>query len=164
MRVFGLIALLALGACGFQPLYEAGGSTAAMRGHLASVEVAPIPDRLGQVMGNRLTERLNVAGAPEYRLDVALTQATEGFGIRPDAAASQEQLTLVAKVTLTKIGGESPIFSEDMRARTAYDLVLSDFSSETQREDSARRLALELAERIHRRLALYFASREAASQ
>ncbi|NVJ99297.1 MAG: hypothetical protein HWE25_14170 [Alphaproteobacteria bacterium] len=133
-----------------------------MQQRLAGVEVAPIPDRLGQIMHNHLLDRLNVAGRADYRLTVALDQSTQGYGIRPDAAATQEQLTLVATVTFTKLDGEEVIFTEDMRARTAYDLVLSDFASVQQREDSARRLVLELAERIHRRLALYFTRLETA--
>lgn len=156
MRYLALIACLALSACGFRPLYEAGGSSEAMQARLSGVEVAPIADRLGQIMRNRLLERLNVAGSPEYRLTVVLAQATEGYGTRPDDAATQEQLTLTATVTFTKLDGEQVIFSEDLRARTSYDLVLSDYATVTQREDSARRLALELAERIHRRLAIYF--------
>jgi LPS-assembly lipoprotein len=164
MRALLVIALLTLSACGFRPLYEAGGSSAAMQSHLSGIEVAPIADRLGQVMRNRLLERLNVGSAPEYRLSVVLTQTTEGYGIRPDAAVTQEQLTLTATVIFAKLGEEELIFSEDMRARTSYDLVLSDFASVTQREDSARRLALELAERIHRRLALYFTRKEEASR
>lgn len=165
MRVFFVIAAaLFLTACGFRPLYEAGGSSAAMRTHLSGIEVAPIADRLGQVMRNNLLDRLNAGATPNYRLSVVLEQSTQGFGIRPDAAATQEELTLLATVTFVKLDGEEVIFTEQMRARTAYDLVLSDFSTVTQREDSARRLALELAERIHRRLALYFTRQEAESR
>jgi len=165
MRGALLIGLaLLLGACGFRPLYEAGGSSRAMQQHLAGIEVAPIADRLGQVMRNRLLDRLNTGGAADYRMTVTLEQSTQGYGIRPDAAATQEQLTLVAHVMFTKLDGEEIVFLEDMRARTSYDLVLSDFASVTQREDSARRLALELAERIHRRLALYFTKAEAENQ
>ncbi|WP_286829383.1 MULTISPECIES: LPS assembly lipoprotein LptE [Kordiimonas] len=151
---------LLLSACGFRPLYEAGGSSRAMQQHLAGVEVAPIADRLGQVMRNRLLDRLNTGGTADYRLTVTLEQSTQGYGIRPDAAATQEQLTLVAHVAFIRLNGEEIVFTEDMRARTSYDLVLSDFATVTQREDSARRLALELAERIHRRLALYFTKAE----
>lgn len=163
MRYLALIAFLVLTACGFRPLYEADGSSKAMRERLAGVEVAPIPDRLGQIMHNHLLDRLNVEGRADYHLAVTLEQSTQGYGIRPDAAATQEQLTLVATVVFTKLDGEKVIFAEDMRARTSYDLVLSDFASVQQREDSARRLALELAERIHRRLALYFTRQETAA-
>ena len=152
--------LLVLTGCGFRPLYEAGGSSDAMQEHLAGIEVAPIADRLGQQMRNRLLDRLNTSGTPDYRLEITLAQENEGYGIRPDAAATQEQLTLFAHVKLVNLNGETLVFEEDMRATTSYDLVLSDYAILTRREDSARRLMLDLAERVHRRLALYFSKAE----
>ncbi len=157
MRIIAVLSLLFLSACGFKPLYEAGGSSAAMQAKLAAVEIAPIPDRLGQIMHNRLLDRLNSSGST-YRLEVSLEQVSEGFGTRPDAGKTQEQLTMFANVKLISFEGSEPVtlFEDRIRARTSYDLVLSDFAIVSQREDSARRLALELAERIHRRLALHF--------
>lgn len=157
MRLLAAISMLLLTACGFQPLYEAGGSSSAMQSYLASVEVGPIDDRLGQIMRNRLVSRLNGAGNPEYRLDVGLQQNSETFGVRPDTATTQEQLTLVAAVRLISLKTGEPVLEESFRARTSFDLVLSDFATVSQREDAANRLVLELAERVHRRLALHFA-------
>lgn len=159
MRIFALISCLLLASCGFKPLYEAGGSSTEMQAFLAAVDVAPIPDRIGQVMQNRLVSRLASNGRSEYRLEVALEQSSENFGVRPDTATTQEQLTMVATMRLIPVGAEKPVLTESLRARTSFDLVLSDFATVTQREDSARRLALELAERIHRRLALYFSKK-----
>lgn len=158
MRFIVLILVFMLSACGFQPLYETGGSSATMQTHLANVAVGPIPDRLGQVMRNRLVSRLNSAGNPDYTLHVVLQQTSENFGVRPDTATTQEQLTLVANMRLVSEGSGELVFDESFRARTSFDLVLSDFATVTQREDAATRLALELAERIHRRLALHFAN------
>lgn len=157
MRVAALILSLMLAACGFKPLYEAGGSSAEMQAQLAGVEVGPIADRLGQIMRNRLVARLNAGTKPEYRLDVVLTQSSETFGVRPDTATTQEQLTLVADIQLIKFGAEEPVIQQSLRARSSFDVVLSDFATVSQREDTAQRLALDLAERIHRRLALHFA-------
>lgn len=162
MRLIFVSALsLLLMSCGFRPLYEAGGSADAMRAYLATVEVAPIPDRLGQIMHNQLMDRLN-ANSADFRLNVSLEQNTRGFGLRDDASVSQEELTITARMTLVKLDGEEVVIEEAMRARTAYDVVLSDFATLTQREDSARRLVLDLAERIERRLALYFSERGGA--
>ncbi len=158
MRIVAFISLFLLTACGFQPLYESGGSSSVMQGHLSSVEVGPIADRLGQVMRNRLVSRLNGAGNPEFRLEVGLQQNSENFGVRPDTATTQEQLTLVAGMRLVSLKTGEPVLQESFRARTSFDLVLSDFATVSQREDAANRLVLELAERIHRRLALHFAN------
>ena len=145
-----------LTACGFRPLYEASGSSSAMQAELASVEISPIADRLGQIMRNRLIDRLNISGTKKYRLDVVIEQTSEGYGVRPDAATTQEQITMVAIARLVSLETDKVLFDERFRARSSFDIVLSDFATVTQREDTARRLALELAERIHRRLAIQF--------
>ncbi len=157
MRIIAFTFLFVLTACGFKPLYQAGETTTHMQTELANVQIAPIPDRLGQIMRNNLLDRLNASGSG-YRLEVVLEQSSEGFGTRPDSASTQEQLTMVAHVRLIsqKTGDDEILLEDNLRARTSYDLVLSDFAIVTQREDSARRLVLELSERIHRRLALYF--------
>ncbi len=160
MRLLIFISSLFLAACGFQPLYEAGGSSAEMQTHLSGVEVGPIPDRLGQIMRNRLVSRLNAEGRADYRLDVVLDQLSETFGVRPDTATTQEQLTVVASVRLVSLDTDQQVLEQSFRARTSFDLVLSDFATVSQREDSAQRLVLDLAERIHRRLALHFAQAE----
>mgnify|MGYP003130421321 CR=1 FL=1 len=157
MRIFAVISLLLLTACGFKPLYEAGGSSAEMQANLSGIEVSPIADRIGQQMRNRLIQRLNVSGPAKYRLDVVLEQSSESYGTRPDAGTTQEQITMVAYARLIRLTDDSVLFDQALRARTSFDIVLSDFATVTQREDSARRLALELAERIHRRLAAQFA-------
>ena len=162
MRIIAVILSLLLAACGFKPLYEAGGSSEVMQAQLASVEVGPIPDRLGQVMRNRLVSRLNAGSRPEYRLDVALNQSSETFGVRPDTATTQEQLTIVATIRLVALDQDEIVIEDDLRARTSFDVVLSDFATVSQREDSAQRLVLDLAERIHRRLALHFAQKDEA--
>ncbi|MFC3053641.1 LPS assembly lipoprotein LptE [Kordiimonas pumila] len=159
MRIALFISCLLLAACGFKPLYEAGGSSGAMQAELEAVSVGPIPDRLGQIMRNQLLERLNVAGVEKYRLDIVLEQTSEGYGVRPDAATTEELITLKAYVQLVSLKDDSILFEDTLRARTSFDIVLSDYATVTQREDSARRLALELAERIHRRLALYFSQK-----
>jgi LPS-assembly lipoprotein len=158
MKILLAISLFLLTACGFQPLYETGGSSAVMQEQLAAVQVGPIADRLGQVMRNQLISRMNAAGNPDYTLDVSLAQSSETFGIRPDTAATQEQLTLIATMRLISLETGEPVLQDSLRARTSFDVVLSDYATVTQREDAANRLALELAERIHRRLALHFAN------
>jgi len=156
MKHLLFISCLLLAACGFKPLYEAGGSSQAMQAELSAIEIGPISDRLGQIMRNRLLDRLNTSGVQNYRLDVVLEQSSEGYGVRPDAATTQEQVTMVAVAKLVSLKDQSVMFEETLRARASFDIVLSDFATVTQREDSARRLVLELAERIHRRLALHF--------
>ena len=66
-------ALISLAACGFRPLHAPGAG--AEPEVLAGIEIAHIPDRLGQVVRNHLLDRLTPRGAPAaatYRLAVSL--------------------------------------------------------------------------------------------
>lgn len=156
MRIFAVISLFLLTACGFKPLYQSGEAGAAVEAALTSIEVAPIADRVGQQMRNRLLDRLTPSGNGDYRLYVTLDQSVETYGTRPDTATTQEQITLIAHVQLVSLADGTIMLEEQMRARSSFDIVLSDYATVIQREDTARRLALELAERIHRRLVLQF--------
>lgn len=148
---------LMVSACGFQPLYQAeGGNSEMVLTQLAGVEIAPIPERLGQIMRNRMLDLFGSTTHPDYRLNVMLSDEIEGYGFRSDAAVTQEQVTMTADIVLNSVTSGDVEFETTLRARTSYDVVLSDFATYTQREDAKRRLVEELAEQLHRRLALHF--------
>lgn len=102
-----LSASLVLAACGFKPLYEAGGSSEIMQARLATVGVAPIKDRLGQVMHNALTARFGDTAQEDYRLIITLEETRRGFGLRSDASVSQEELTVRAYFTLLAVSDQA---------------------------------------------------------
>lgn len=148
---------LMLTGCGFQPLYQAeGGNSELVLTKLASIDIAPIPDRLGQIMRNRMLDLFGTTSNPDYRLSVVISDEIEGYGFREDAAVTQEQVTMIATITLHEMTSDALEFETTLRARTSYDVVLSDFATYSQREDTKRRLVEELAEQLHRRLALHF--------
>lgn len=148
---------LTLSACGFKPVYEASGSTETLMASLSAVEIAPVPDRLGQIFTNHLIDRIGGGASPTHRLVVTLKETTRGFGVRSDASVAQEELNVTATMRLVDMDGET-VVEESIRARSAYDVVLSDFANVQQREDTARRLVLDIATRIERRLVLYFSA------
>ena len=153
-----IIALaLLLTGCGFHPLYQAeGDNSKIVLTKLASIDIAPIPDRLGQIMRNRMLDLFGSSTLPDYRLTVVISDEIEGYGFRSDAAVTQEQVTVTAVIALKAIASDALEFETTLRARTSYDVVLSDFATYTQREDAKRRLVEELAEQLHRRIALHF--------
>lgn len=187
--VFSSVLFLALSACGFQPMYQEGITSKKAEIALWKLDIAPIRDmgvssglattssgsirdileksRLSQVMHNRLLMLTRSQSSSDgaqpavrgHRLEITLQQRISGFGIRPDASASQEQVTLTAKVILKNLDGSDKqiiLMDQSMTERLAYDLVQSDFASLTKREDSLKRLSLKLADRIHQRLVLFY--------
>lgn len=160
MKYIALTFLLLLSACGFKPLYQSGNGGAAIPAYVQGIEVAPISDRLGQQVRFHLQERLGNRAFVDYRLNIILGQETESFGIKPDTSATQEQLTVSAFFSLVRLSDGATILSDTYLARTSYDVVISDFATVMQREDSAKRLALDLADRIHRNIAFHFSKNE----
>lgn len=158
MKKIAVISLsLLLAACGYSPLYKEGGPSATSSiAQLEQIEIAPMKDRLGQEMQNRLLDLLGGTATPNYTLNITLDAKIEGYGFRPDAAVTQEQVTVTAYVQLTDNRDESVAFTTTITDRTSYDVVLSDFATVTQRDDAKRRLVRELSDQLHRRLALHF--------
>ena len=153
-----IIALtLFLTGCGFKPLYQAeGGNSEMVLTKLASIDIAPIPERLGQIMRNRMLDLFGTTSTPDYSLKVIISDEIEGYGFRSDAAVTQEQVTMTAVIVLSELSNGNAEYETTLRARTSYDVVLSDFATYSQREDAKRRLVEDLAEQLHRRLALHF--------
>jgi LPS-assembly lipoprotein len=98
-----LLGLLALGGCGWQPLYgqvhdsngAAIGGNAAPR--LAEVHVLPVADRVGQNLYNQLRDRINPGGVPadpQYDLVIRVAEHTTQLLILQDQTASRTDLTL----------------------------------------------------------------------
>ena len=151
-----------IAACGFAPVYD--GSALGVDGQLSDITITPIPERLGQLVRARLLERIQETSDPTYRLDVLLETETFQFGLRGDdpdtgaigdAAATQEEVSLIARYKLIDVKKGETVLEESQTARSSFDLVLSDFAIVAQREDTTRRLALELVDRIERRLFMY---------
>lgn len=156
------VLVMLVSACGFTPIYGPEGAVGTAM--LDRLQVAPMPERLGQVMRNRLMENLG-AGDIDFELKITLRENLFQFGRRGedlitgapgDAAATQEQVTLYADYELVDLRNETVLISDTLVAESSFDLVLSDFAIVTQRENTFERLALQIADRLERRLALYF--------
>lgn len=150
-----IAAALALGSCGLQPVYQGGANSAAAQA-MASIEVAPIPDRAGFLVRSALQDRLGGASAgARYRLEVELDDAIEGFGIRGDDSVTRERRTLRARYRLVSSDGTRTLLDATARSDAGIDVVRSsDFAVIAAENSALERLALDLAEQIGTRLAL----------
>jgi LPS-assembly lipoprotein len=148
---------LVLVACGFQPLYgerEHGGDTQAA---LADVRVAPIPDRLGQVIRNHLLDILTPRGTPteaRYRLTVRLRKAKEGLAFEQDESVTRFDVTIAADYELAEIASGETVAKGTARSIASYNVVRSDFANTAAERDAELRLARELSDEIALRLAV----------
>lgn len=161
LRLLVLIASLGvLSACGFKPLYGERMDSPAVNESLGSILIAPIPDRLGQLVRNAVSERvtpLGPPGAPVYRLEIALGVEKINMGVRQDESVTRRTYRLNADYRLRDFATEKTVLAGKTWSTTAYDVVRSDFATLVAEEDAQERLAEEVAEEIRTRLALYFA-------
>jgi len=155
MRAAALALTLLLTACGLQPMY-AGGSSGAVAASLASVEVAPIPDRAGWLVRNALLDRLGGGvHSPAYRLEVELDDDLTAFGIRGDAAVTRERRTLRARYRLVDLGTGRVVLDATAGSDAGIDVVSSEYATIAAEQSAQERLAKVVADQMVSRLALF---------
>ena len=154
MRALTIAALCTmLGACGFHPMYGS-----ALAPQLSSIYVEPIEERDGFELRNTLIDRLNSDGRLEgkkYRLKITLDEATQGIALQNDATITRYNNTLNARFVLSDVQG-NVLTQGSQTELSAYNVVNSPYATLTAQQDSARRAAQDMAERIHLELGVWF--------
>ena len=154
MRGLAIAALCTmLGACGFHPMYGS-----ALAPQLSSIYVEPIEERDGFELRNTLIDRLNSDGRLEgkkYRLKITLDESTQGIALQNDAAITRYNNTLNARYVLSDAQGNQ-LTQGSQTEMSAYNVVNSPYATLTAQQDSAKRAAQDMAERIHLELGAWF--------
>ncbi|AKQ41004.1 hypothetical protein CP97_01480 [Aurantiacibacter atlanticus] len=146
--------LLALSACGLQPIY-AGGSNGAVARGLAQVEVASISGDEGWLMRNALSDRLgrgNGEGGAQYRLDVVLDDQLEGLGLLTDDTIGRERRTLRARYQLVDTSDGTIIVDATAGSDAGIDVVGSEYATIAAEQTALENLTQEVADQIVVRL------------
>jgi LPS-assembly lipoprotein len=153
----GLTLGLSLSGCGFRPMYGKSSADPAVMSELASVQVATIPDRNGQMLHNALLTGLNPMGEPQhpaYLLTVSLTTSDSALATLPDDTASRNLVTYTANYILTQKG---KILAQGTSTKeVSYDYLKQHFSDITAQESVNKRAADQVAGEIRNNLAAYF--------
>jgi LPS-assembly lipoprotein len=152
-------ALCILGGCGdtgFRPLYgSAGLGGAATQEKLATVDIAPIPGRVGQRIRNELIFQATGGGLPappQYRLDIAIRESVISTLVRVDGNAGGQIINIEASYNLIKLSDKSVISSGKSFGRASFDRVTSIFANVEARQDAEDRAAESVGEELRTRL------------
>jgi LPS-assembly lipoprotein len=162
-----LISVLALGGCGFHPLYAHRGE-AAFDAELASIKVNTIQDRQGQLLAIALRDGLNPRGArvtTRYTLDVKLTSSRLDIGIRPDGTASRSELTMTAQYVLKDVAksAESAIVLEgNTHSVSSFDVLTDNYATVVAQHTAEERTVRDIGDDILTRLELYVSKHRTA--
>lgn len=148
--------LLALGACGLQPMY-AGGSSGAVAQGLAGIDVSPIEGRAGWLVRNALVDRLGAGSAgtnARYRLDIRLDDRLEGLAVLSDDTISRERRTLRARYQLVDLDSGRIIHDASAGSDAGIDVVSSEYATIAAEQTALENLAKDVADRIVTSIAL----------
>src|SRR3954463_12880519 len=155
MRKLAVIAVcLVLAGCAFRPMY----ARSSLSPQLASVYVEPIAERDGYELRNRLIDLLQSDGEPagkRYHLRILLNESSQGIALQNDATITRYNQSLEARYSLTDAQG-NVLTSGVQSALSAYNVVQSPYATLVASQDSSKRAALDMAERIHLDLGAWF--------
>ncbi len=161
-----LLAMLALSACGFQPLHGGKGKQSATVPEMAHIKILTIADRSGQLVRNELFDRLTPLGQPEkpaYILNVRLSESKQSLGILKDETASRANYVLNAGFSLTNMNGGT-LYSSSTSSQASYNILAEHYASTASEKNARDRTAEEVADAIAMQLAAYFSRARVAKE
>ena len=133
---------------------------AAMIDRLASVEILTVGGRDGQIYSRNLRQTMfsNYATESEYRLASKISiSSSEAFAVR-GVSSDFKKMTMTVSFTLTDINSNDVLLRNAVSANATLGTVSSKYGNEQSVLQAKKRLAKLLAERVRRRLQLYFLS------
>lgn len=154
IRALLVIPLCLIAACGLQPLYS-GGNAGVVSATLSGVTIAPIDGKAGWMMQVALSDRIQAAGSPRYRLNVELDDKITGFGVRRDDAVTRERRTLRARYQLVETATGQTVLDATAGSDAGIDVVSSDYATIAAENTALERLTGVIADQIVSRVALY---------
>lgn len=155
MKYLIALALLLLPACGFTPLYGAGGLTnhSEIPPILNQIQIGSIPDRDGQSLRNALIDQFYGGGTPtnpHYKLTIApLSQSTSDLDVTIDDEATRRQLRVSTVMTLTRIDDPTtPILTRPLYSLVSYNVLQSQFTTRVTQQNARDNAITDLARQI----------------
>jgi len=152
-----LLALAALGGCGFRPLYAPRGPQD-WDPDLAAIAVTPIPDRSGQILALALREDLNPSGAPatkRWQLETHLSVGRTDLGIQRNATATSSEVTVTASYSVIDLASGKQVYSSSSRAVGDFDQLNDAYATRVSADDAQDRALHEIADEMAMRMALF---------
>lgn len=148
-RVF-LLSSIALGACGFEPVYGPGGDGDSSL--IGQIEVAAPTTRNGFDLVRQLETRLGQPQSPRYMLNHTIKVQQDSLGIAPTQEITRYNLVGHVEYTVIEIATGEIATSGKVNNFTAYSATGTTLSTQTARRDAFSRLMLILSDQIAARL------------
>ncbi len=144
------LALLALTACGFAPVYGPGGAGTQLQN---AVMVQAPETRDAFLVTRRVEERLGRAGsAARYALDLSVTSSEQGLAVDSQGNITRYNLLGQAQFALRDTGTGQTVMSGTVDNFTGYSATGSTVATLAAARDAQERLMTILADQIIARL------------
>ncbi|MFM2390333.1 MAG: hypothetical protein RLZZ437_1888 [Pseudomonadota bacterium] len=144
-----MLAMLALGGCGFTPALGPGGAAEGLQGSIRADNPA---DKNSFDLVERLEERIGRPETARFDLGYSITTRAIGVGITPDNAITRYNLTGLVDWTLTERATATRVAGGRVENFTSYSATGSTVAGLAAEEDAAYRLMRILADQIVSRL------------
>ena len=141
-----VIGVLALGACGFTPVYGPGGSGGKLQNSVAFTAPATelgfrvrttLEDRFGPISGS----------AADYSVNIALSSRQNSAAVNDEGDITRLDIQGTARWDLTN-ADQTYSTGGDVRATTSYSATGTTVATQAAERDAVERLAQILADRI----------------
>ena len=153
--VCAILALPALSACGFTPLYATPGVTPS----LAAVDVVTPEGRTGHLLSEDLQDDLAITHdkPAQFRLALAVDETRYARGLSTEQLATWYELSVRVSYSLIDISSGRTLTSGVMPVSVSYDAADDPYAGIVAQQDGQKRAAFQAAQRIRLQLAAYFA-------
>jgi LPS-assembly lipoprotein len=155
-----MLALLTLSACGFHSVYGSHNGAATVAA-LGQVRINPIPERVGQILRNYLSDRMEPTGlrSARYTLDVSIGEQRADLGIQKDSTVTFSRMTVTATYILKDAATGAVLLTGNARADNSFNQLEGGFPSLSSQDDARQRAALTVGDEIVARLSIYLKDR-----
>ena len=153
-----ITALTGCGSGGFQPLYATGANGERPDARLASLDISPIPGRVGQRIRNELVFERSVGGEaqrPTKRLEVRLTESVLTSLVQRDGDSTGQTYQVEAVYRIVDTVTNKPEYEGRTLARANFERFSAIYANVRAREDAENRAARNIASDIKTRLAVH---------
>lgn len=140
-----VLSLLALGGCGFTPVYGPGGGAEALRGRIAFDEPN---DRMGFVLVRQLETRLGRPADPAYRLSARIRMGDERIAVTSEGVTNRYQILGLVDFAVRDARTNRRLTSGTVRNFVSYSATRTTVATRAAENDAEERLMRILADQI----------------
>lgn len=158
LKFVSIIGVLALTACGFQPLHTSGSTAplASMQLEFEQTRAQGEADsRVEFLLRQSLNDRMATGSSP-YRLSLRSKLSRSTIGVTSDDIASRYDLTLDVTYILSDINTGDVLTRDDISAISTFGTPRDPYGRTAAQDSAEQRVAAEVADRIALKLASYF--------